>query len=671
MKFLKLFKPLDIRGMKVKNRIVMPAMHLSLADKGHSTKRLSDFYVERAKGGAGLLFVGGIYVNRYGMGVPMMLSIEDDSYIVNLKEMTDAVHKADDEVKIGGQLYHSGRYSFPQIIGKTPISSSATYSKFSKSTPREMTHEDIKTEQQAFADAAVRIQKAGFDCVEICGSAGYLMSQFFSPLVNKRTDEYGGSLENRVRFPTETVKAIKAAVDKDFVVGVRMAGDDFMPGSLTYKDKPDIAKAYEKAGIDFINVTGGWHETKIPQLTMDVPRGCYTYLAENIKNAVDIPVFATNRIVDPSMAEELLMANKADAICIGRGLIADPYWPMKAQKGDVHDIMYCVACNQGCFDAVFAMKPVTCLRNARAGNEARTELKPIQEKKKIMVIGAGPAGLELARVASQRGHEVHIFEKEDDIGGLLNVIWVPPGRSEFKRMIDNYKYWNQKLGIKVHYNTEVTIDTVKEFGPDEVFLATGTNPIKAPIKGIDRENVYWANDALAGNVPIGENNVIIGGGATGIELAIFLAKYGKLSMEAFEFLTFYKALEVEDALNMMYKGKKKVTILEKLPRCGANLGKTTKWVLIEKCQKLGVNIITGANITEIGENSVSYIDSADNEQKVEGVDSVYYATGVVPNDSLFKEIKALKIPIQKLGDARKPQTVMEAVERSYKLANKI
>jgi len=671
MKFFKLFTPLQIGSMKISNRIVMPAMHLNLADNGYSTQRISDFYVERAKGGAGLLFVGGIYVDIYGMGVPMMLAIDDDKYISKLAEMTDAVHKARDDVKIGGQLYHSGRYSFAKIIGTTPISASATYSKFSRSTPREMTLEDIEREQQAFVDSAKRIQKAGFDCVEVCGSAGYLMGQFISPLVNRRTDKYGGSLENRLRFPMETIKAIKSAVDDDFIVGIRMAGDDFIPGSVSYKDKHPVAKGYEEAGVDYINITGGWHETKIPQLTMDVPEGCYTYLAENIKKAVSIPVFATNRINNPILAEQVLMAEKADAICIGRGLIADPYLPVKAQRGDIHDIMYCVACNQGCFDNVFAMKPVTCLRNVRAGKEAKTELKPIKEKKKLMVIGAGPAGLEAARIAKIRGHEVHIFEKTDQIGGLLNIIWIPPGRHEFKRMIDNYSYWIQKFGIQVHFNEEVTIETVKEFNPDEVFVATGTTPIKPPIKGIDGENVYWANEALSGDVPIGENNVVIGGGATGIELAIFLAKYGRLSLEAFEFLTFYKAVELDDALDMMYKGKKKVTILEMLPRCGANLGKTTKWVLIEKCQKLGVNIINNAKVTEIGNNYVNYVDGADKDQVIESVDTIYYATGVNSNNSLYKEIRALKIPVQKIGDARKPATVMEAVERGYKMANNL
>ena len=669
MKFFKLFEPLKISNITISNRIVMPAMHLNLANNGFITKKLTDFYVERAKGGAGLLVVGGCYVDIYGKGLPSMIAVDDDKYLQKLTEFTEEIHNANEDVKICCQLYHGGAYAFPQIIGRTPIAPSAVYSKFSKTTPKEMTIEDIKREQQAFASATERAKKSGFDAVEICANAGYLMDQFLSPKTNKRTDQYGGDLENRLRFPIETIELMKSNVE-DFVIGYRISGDDFVPGSNTYKEKAIIAEELGKY-LDYFNVTGGWHETKIPQLTMDVPEGCYTYLAENIKKHVSIPIFSSNRINNPELAEQVLMTGKADAICIGRGLIADPYLPMKAEKGELRDIMNCIACNQGCFDNVFRMMPVTCLRNARAGNEARTELKPLKEKKKIMIIGSGPGGLEAARVASIRGHDVHIFEKADKIGGLLNIIWVPPGRNEFKRMIDNYSYWIQKYGIQVYFQQDVSLEKVKEFNPDVVFIATGSKPIIPTIKGIENKNVYWANDVFSGDAPVGKNNVIIGGGATGIELAIFLSKYGSLSKEAFEFLTFYKALESEVALKMLHEGRNQVTVLEMLPKLGTALGKTTKWVLLDKCDALGVKLISGANIQEIGEDYVVYKDAADKEQVINGVDYVYHATGVEPKDSLYKEIKALNIPVEKIGDVRKPETVMEAVSRGYKIGNTV
>jgi 2,4-dienoyl-CoA reductase (NADPH2) len=669
MKFFKLFEPLKISNITLSNRIVMPAMHLGLANDGFITKKLTNFYVERAKGGAGLLIVGGCYVDIYAKGLPSMIAMDDDKYLPKLIEFTKAVHDAQEDVKICCQLYHGGAYAFPQIIGRQPIAPSAVYSKFSKTTPKEMTLEDIKREQQAFVDATIRAKKAGFDAVEICANAGYLMDQFISPKTNKRTDQYGGALENRLRFPIETIKLMRSNVP-DFVIGYRISGDDFVPGSNTYKEKAIIAEELGKY-LDYFNVTGGWHETKTPQLTMDVPEGCYTYLAENIKKRVSIPIFSSNRINTPELAEQVLMAGKADAICIGRGLIADPFLPVKAKKGELRDIMNCIGCNQGCFDNVFRMMPVTCLRNARAGNEDRTELKPLKEKKKVMVIGSGPGGLEAARVAAIRGHEVHIFEKEDKIGGLLNIIWVPPGRNEFKRMIENYTYWIQKHGIRMHLKQDVSIEKVKEFNPDVVFIATGSKPTKPPIKGIEKKNVYWANDVFSGDAPVGKNNVIIGGGATGIELAIFLTKYGALSREAFDFLTFYKALETDIALEMLHEGRNQVTVLEMLPKLGSALGKTTKWVLLDKCDALGIKLITGANIQEIGDDYVNYLDAADKEQVINNIDYVYYATGVESNDSLYKEVKSLNIKVEKIGDARKPQTVMEAVARGYKIGNAI
>jgi 2,4-dienoyl-CoA reductase (NADPH2) len=366
LKFFKLFTPFKIKNMEISNRIVMPAMHLNLAKNGFITDKLIDFYVERAKGGAGLLIIGGCYVDKYGQGLPSMISVDNDQFIPKLTEFTTAVHDARDDVKICCQLYHGGAYSNPLVIRMKPIAPSAVYSKFSKTTPKEMTLEDIEKEQKAFVDATIRAKKSGFDAVEICANAGYLMDQFLSPKTNKRTDKYGGDLENRLRFPVETIERMRAVTD-DFTIGYRISGDDFVPGSNTYKEKAVIAKELGKY-LDYFNVTGGWHETKIPQLTMDVPEGCYTYLADNIKKNVSIPIFSSNRINNLELAEQVLMAGKADAVCIGRGLIADPYLPEKAKRNELRDVMHCVACNQGCFDNVFRMMPITCLRNARAVN---------------------------------------------------------------------------------------------------------------------------------------------------------------------------------------------------------------------------------------------------------------------------------------------------------------
>jgi 2,4-dienoyl-CoA reductase (NADPH2) len=672
LKFFKLFSPIKIGEIELKNRIVMPAMHTGYAKDAFVTNRLIDFYIERAKGGAALILIGGCHVSKVAMGLPSMIGICDDKYLPGLIDLTNKVHDAEKSVKLGAQLYHSGRYAFPMIIGEQPISASAVYSKFSKTTPRELSINGIKEVHDQFAAAAVRAKDSGFDCVELCASAGYLVGQFLSPIVNKRTDRYGGDLESRLNFPLELIETVRGKIG-NFTFGFRESGDDFMPGSLTYKDKRKIAREYEKVGLNFINVTGGWHETKVPQITADVPSGAYSYLAENIKNVVSIPIFASNRINDPLLAEEILMADKADCICMGRGLIADPYLPNKAMKGDLRDIRHCVACNQGCFDRIFIPKPIQCLRNAQAGNEKKYELKEIDRTKKVMIIGAGPAGLEAARIAGIRGHTVELFDKADKIGGLIYSVYTPPGRQDFEKMIDYYKYQIEKLGINLQLNINVTEQTIEEVNPDVILFATGATPTKPDIPGINNENVFLATDILEGKAPLGKNVVIIGGGGTGIEVAMYVAKFGALKCDALEFLTFYDCLEPNIALEMLYKGNKKVTVLEMLPRVGSDIGKTTRWTMLGKCTKLGINIITNAKISKIEKDKIFYSLPDQGDLEIDNVDTYIIATGVKPNNQLYDIIKksGKYKDIYLMGDCKEPATILEAIHRGFRVGNRV
>lgn len=657
--------------MDVKNRIVLPAMHLGYCKESRVTDTLIDFYVERAKGGVGLILVGGCYVHKLGGIYPVMISIDDDKYVPGLTDLASKVHDANKDVKIGAQMYHAGAYSYEWGINAQPVAPSAVFSKFSKTTPRALTIDGIKEVQEQFAAAAVRAKDSGFDCVEACTNAGYLVAQFLSPVTNIREDRYGGDLESRLNFPLELIETVRNKIG-NLTFGFRISGDDFVPGCLTYKEYRTVGKAYEKAGLDFLNVTGGWHETKVPQLTTEVPPGAYSYLAENYKNVVDIPVFATNRINDPVLAEHILMADKADCICIGRGLISDPYLPQKVMNGELRAIRHCVACNQGCFDNVFKARPIQCMRNPAAGNEEKYALKPIEEKKKVMIIGAGPGGLEAARVARLRGHDVDLYEKDSKIGGLVNTVYVPPGRGEFSKIIDYYNYQIEKLGINLHLGVNVTEEVIDQVNPDVVIFATGTTPTKPPIPGIDNDNVYLATDILRGDAPLGKNVVIIGGGATGVEVAIYAAKFGAMRPDAFEFLMFYKCLEVEDALEMLHKGNKNVTVLEMLPRAGAGIGKSTKWTLLSKCDKLGVKIITNAKITRIEKDKILYSLPEQEDLELEGVDTFIIAAGVKPSNELFKKVKqARKYKCFIVGDADKPATILEATHRAYRVANKL
>ena len=396
-----LLDPIDIGPITVPNRIVMPAMHLNFTMGGEVTDQLIDFYRARAEGGAGLIIIGGCAIDTVG-GFFFLIGMHEDRFVPGLKRFVDEVSK-DNDVRLCAQLYQAGRYAFSAFTQQQPIAPSPLGSAYNKETPREMTKEDIATVQQSFVDAARRAKEAGFHAVEILGSAGYLISQFISPASNKRTDEYGGSLENRARFGVEIVRRVKAEVGEDMAVLIRVAGNDFVPGGHANAESAQAARLFQEAGVDAINVTGGWHESRVPQITMGVPEGAYTYLAAGIRANVDVPVISSNRLGDPLLAAQVLANGHADLIAMGRPLIADPDLPNKVAQGQVDAIRPCIACNQGCFDHVFQGTPAECMLNPQAGHESDRVLEAASAPKKIVVVGAGPGGAEAARVAALRG----------------------------------------------------------------------------------------------------------------------------------------------------------------------------------------------------------------------------------------------------------------------------
>ena len=410
-----------------------------------------------------------------------MIGIYDDKFIPGLKLVTEAVHKHGG--KICAQLYHAGAYAFEQLSGEKPVSSSEIFSNFSKQTPRALSTEEVGEVIQHFVDAAKRAKEAGFDAIEIISSAGYLIDQFLSPIKNLRTDKYGGkTLEDRLTFPLELIDRLKAE-KLGLTIGCRFSGDDFVKDSNSWKERAQIAKAYDDHGIEFFNVTGGWHETKIPQIPQMVPNGAYVYLARNIKDNVKAKVFVSNRINDPILAERILQDNHADAVCVGRGHITDPEFVLKIQEDRIGEIRKCIGCNQGCFDNIFRMKPVGCLFNPLAGKEKRA-IPQTTRPKKIIIIGGGPSGLEALYRAHLAGHDVKLFEKTDKLGGQLNVAWVPPGKADIKNIIDYYCYELKRIGAKIFMNTEPTVEDLKKENPDVIMLATGVKLNIPPIDGI-------------------------------------------------------------------------------------------------------------------------------------------------------------------------------------------
>jgi len=659
--FKYLFNPIVINQLEIKNRIAYPALGLLFSYDSKLNGRYDAYFRERAKGGAGLVTVGPVGIDDIGAGLAA-LSLATDDAIPDFQKLTRIIKAEGARAWI--QLFHAGAYAFPFLINnQTPIAPSAVYSNYSKTTPREMTWEDIERVQTAFAQAAGRAVEAGFDGIEIIGSAGYLICQFLSPKTNLRSDAYGGSFENRLRFPTETIARTRTQIGPDVPLTIRMAGNDFMPGSHTDAETPAIAKAYEAAGVDALNVTGGWHETRVPQLPMELPRAALTYLALNVKKAVNVPVMASNRISDPYTGEKILKDGGADMINLGRPLIADPAWPNKAKAGRPEEIRPCTGCSQGCTDQIFNGLPVFCVGNPQAGFENERQLIPAQDPKRIMVVGAGLAGLEAAVTAAQIGHQVKVYDKSPDIGGQIWIAGAPPHKQELLELLRYYRAMLRKYDIPVFLNSPVDAAFIQENAPDHVIVAEGAKALLPPINGADDPSALSSWDVLGDNPPLGREVAVIGGGSVGLETALFVAAKGTLTPEMLHFLFEYEAEPPERLKELMFAGTSQVTIFEMLPKPGKDHGKSTKWVLLGKLKRYGVDIITDATVQSIKNGVVSY--EKDGEIRSRTFDSVILAAGSQAVQDLTRAVAPLNIPYTAVGDCTQPGKIDDAVHGGF------
>ncbi|HJX38619.1 MAG TPA: FAD-dependent oxidoreductase [Anaerolineae bacterium] len=658
--FRQLFTPIRIGSLELANRIVMPAIHLAYTPERLVTDRLVDFYQERAAGGVGLIIAGGCPVDEYGGG-PSMIGIGRDGFVPGLTRLVDAVHR--EGVPIAAQLYHAGRYSLSAEIGRQALAPSALPSPLTRETPREMSREDIARTIGSFVAAARRAREAGFDAVEISGSAGYLLSQFLSPLTNQRDDKYGGSFENRMRFPLEVVQAVRGELGPEYPILVRIAGNDFVEGGNANPEAAVFAQRLEQAGVDAIDVTGGWHETPVPQITMGVPRGAFSYLARAVKAAVDIPVISSNRYNDPLLADSMLCSGAGDMIAMGRPLIADPQLPNKARQGRVADIQTCVACNQGCFDSIFLGQAVACLVNPRAGREARYRQPPPVESKQVVVVGGGPAGMQAAAAAASRGHRVTLLEREDRLGGQLNLAAVPPGREELQSLVRSLVNQLAKEGVEVQLGQEVTADLVLQASPGVVIVATGATPSAAEIPGADGHHVIRAWDVLAGRVDVGQRVVVLGGGATGCLVALDVARMGTIDAPTLKFLVQTRAESWETLERFTTTGTKHVTVLEALPKFGTDLGLTTRWTVLQELRRSKVSLVGEAPVRRITPAGVIAL-IGDQEQLFEA-DTVILATGVAAVRDLYNALLGHIDHLYLIGDAKEPRKAFDAVREGF------
>ncbi|MFZ5652055.1 MAG: FAD-dependent oxidoreductase [Bacillota bacterium] len=661
-----LFQPVKIGGIELKNRISMPAIHHAYTPDGFVNDRLVRYYETRARGGAGLIIVGGCTIDRLGIG-PKMIGLHDDCYIDGLKMLTGAVKSAG--AKIAAQLYQAGRYTHSFLIGQQPVAPSPVASRLTREVPREMTLEDIETVTESFADAALRAKKAGFDAVEIIASAGYLICQFLSPITNQRTDQYGGSWENRCRFGVGVVRRVREKVGHDFTILARLSGNDFMPGSNTNKVAAMFASELEKAGVDCFNVTGGWHETRVPQITGDLPRGGYAYLARGVKEAVSVPVIASNRINDPWVAEEILRNGQADMVNIGRPLIADPEFPNKAMRGDTGSIRKCLACNQGCMDMVFTLQDVHCAVNPLAGREYEITVEPASAPRKVLVIGGGPAGLEAALVAASRGHSVALWEKSGRLGGQLHFAGKPPGKQEFLTLVDYYAGQLQDKGVEIRLNQEASVENITGEKAGVVIVATGARPAGAPFPVSAGEKVVTAQEVLEGSAVIGRNVAVIGGGAVGCETALALARMGTLDAENLKFLMENGAESYETLVGLLNKGTRNVTVVELLRGIGRDIGISTKWVIMKEIKRLGVNVIDQARVKEV--NIEGVVVERDGRETLIPADTVVLAVGARPVSELGAALDGKVPELYVIGDAAGPRKVTEAIREGFEVGRKI
>jgi len=635
----KLFEPIKVGNLDLKNRIVMPAMMVGLGANDMVTDRFKDFYAERARGGVGLIVIGLATATYPGPFFPGGIGVYKDELIPGLREFADLMHErgARVAVQISALGILAGAGGNLELVGPSDTNVDAHPN---APKPRPLTTDEIRQVVEAYGEAARRAQEAGFDAVELNAIGGTsLISHFLSAHTNKRTDGYGNGVENRARLLLECIESVKQKVGKDYPLLCRVSGADFMEGGNTIEDTKIVAPIMEKAGIHAINVSTGWHESPVPFIQMSVPRASWVYLAEEVKNVVNIPVIGGTRIPDPDLAEQIVAEGRVDMVYIARALIADPEWPNKAREGRLDEIRSCTACCM-CFDGVIEQRSITCSVNARAGREAEYSIEPANERKKVFIIGGGPAGMEAARVAAMRGHHVTLADSKGQLGGQLLVAVLPPHKDELSNLIKYLAGQMDKLGVNVRLGEEVSSGTIEKAKPDVVIVATGATPIIPDISGARGKNVATATDVLTGQQQVGENVLVIGGGMIGCETAEFLAEKGK-----------------------------KVTILEMLGRIGADIERAVRWVVMDRLRSLGIRMERNAKVEEITGSGAKV--SRDGSTEFFKADSVVLAVGMESDHKLSRELEGKVAALHVIGDAAEPGKIAKAIESGLGIARTI
>ncbi len=656
--FPNLFTPLDLGFTTLSNRVLMGSMHTGLEDRDATGEQLAAYFLERAKGGVGLIVTGGVYPNKEsGNGAPIHKGsfgwMDSDDAIPIHAHVTSAVHQTD--TKICLQLLHTGRYAYsPDCVAPSPIKSP-----ISPFPPKELDEEGIEKQIADFVSASVRAQKAGYDGVEIMGSEGYFLNQFIVTHTNKRTDRWGGSYENRIRLPIEVVRRVREAVGTDFIIIYRLSMIDLVPDGSTFEEVVQLAKAIERAGATIINTGIGWHEARIPTIATSVPRRAWTWVTKKLMGHVSIPVITSNRINTPQVAEDVLADGCADMVSMARPFLADAEFMAKAKNGQSALIAPCIGCNQACLDHVFSMKTSSCLVNPRACYETDLSYEPAAIAKSVAIVGAGPAGLATALVAAERGHKVTLFDRATELGGQLNIAKMVPGKEEFFGLIDYYAAQMADLGVELRLGTNADVAALKGF--DEVVVATGVTPRDPGIEGQDGPNVLSYIDVLKNGTPVGKRVAVIGAGGIGFDVAEFLVHEGKSPAED---LDLWKRewgvgdpAETRGGLRtegpQPHASPRQVTLLQrKKQKLGKGLGKTTGWIHRAALKMKDVVEIAGVNYERIDSDGlhISYGEARENPTLL-AVDTIVLCAGQLPERSLADALEAAGITPHVIGGA--------------------
>ena len=628
MSYPHLFAPLDLGFLTLRNRIVMGSMHTGLEDRARDYPKLAAYFAERARGGVGLIVTGGISPNRAGWTAPFAGKLSTNREVARHRLVTDAIHAEGAHVCM--QILHAGRYGYHPFI----VAPSRIKAPINRFTPSELSARAIEGQIEDFAHTATLARTAGYDGVEIMGSEGYLLNQFISPRTNRRTDEWGGSLENRCRFPLEIVRRVRAAAGAPFIIVFRLSGLDLVAGGNTFDEALWLLGELERAGVTLINTGIGWHEARVPTIAGMVPRAAFSWVTARLKAATRLPVIATNRINDAAVAEKLLSEGSADLVSMARPLLADPELPNKAASGREGQINTCIACNQACLDRIFAGKNATCLVNPRAARETQLVLAPVSKARRVCVIGAGPAGLACAVAAARRGHDVTLFEQESEIGGQFRYAREVPGKEEFHETLRYFTVQLAKHGVKVRLGTRASAEDIVSGAFDEVIIAAGVRPRVPPIPGIEHEKVITYPDLLSGRRQAGRRVAIVGAGGIGFDVATYLTAH-----RAPDLATATREYCEEWGIDMDLRAPggllpkaaaqsspRTVYLLQrKNSRPGATLGKTTGWAHRTALQARGVDMRSGIAYHRIDDQGLHIGGPAGNE--VLHVDSVIICAG--------------------------------------------